>query len=327
MNATNVKNFEVGNTYEGVYLMTNLSRAEGKNGTYMKFNLQDSTGTISAKKWEDVPEITGSCFVQVTVSVDTYMNVPQAIVKKVERVENPTQEQKANCLPYTPYDINAMWAMLNDIISGINDSELRTLVSDMIVSAADNIRNIPAARGVHHDTIGGLLHHVTEMAKTAVVLADIYPVVNKDLLVSGTILHDYAKIREFAINELGLVDKYTIEGNLLGHLAMGAEMIESRAKELGVSADKILLLKHMVLSHHGNREWGAVQLPSTPEASLLFLIDMISSRMEIYRKEYLKLEVGQLADEPCRALDGVRVYKHSMAPIEVHNYLCDEKFE
>lgn len=326
MEIMNIKNFEVGNTYEGVCLIKDITRADGKNGRYMSFNLQDGTGAIAAKKWEDDPSITGSCFVEATVDVSAYMNKPQAIVRKMKVIE-PSKEQKAACLPCSPYDADDMWAVLNNIIAGIEDNELRNLVSVMITSIADKIKTIPAARGVHHDTIGGLLHHTTEMASTAVALARIYPVVNKDLLVAGTILHDYAKVREFAINELGLVDKYTIEGNLLGHLAMGAEMVENEAKKLGISYERILLLKHMILSHHGNREWGAVQLPCTPEASLLFLIDMISSRMEIYRKEYAKLEVGQIADEPCRALDGVRVYKHPLAPTEIPGYIGGEPFE
>lgn len=315
MEHISIKNFTDGMAVEGMYVVSEVSTAVTTKGDpYMKITLQDSTGKFFCNAWFVDASIAAGQIAEVVMKVKTYNNSLNGNITSIKTVMDPlSQEQLAELLPYTPYNIDEMWERLGALIGSIGDTELRNLVSAMINEASAQYRSMPAARGVHHDTIGGLLQHTLEMALTADNVAGIYPVVNRDLLVAGTILHDYAKIREFCINQLGLCDKYSLEGNLLGHLHMGACMVEEKGRQLGISEEKILLLKHMLLSHHGNREWGAVQLPSIPEASMLFLIDMISSRMEIFRKEYDKLAVGERSVEPCRVLDGAFVYHHGMS--------------
>ena len=132
-------------------------------------------------------------------------------------------------------------------------------------------------------------------------------VIDRDLLLTGTLLHDFAKSKEFAFSELGLVTNYSTGGQLLGHLVMGAQEVADTAKELGIPNDKSMLVQHMILSHHGEPEFGAAVRPLFAEAELLSCIDMIDSRMEIYREVLNDLSVGEFSDR-IFALER-RVYK------------------
>ena len=128
-------------------------------------------------------------------------------------------------------------------------------------------------------------------------------------MLTGTLLHDFKKREEFGFSELGLVTEYTVKGQLLGHLVMGAQEIAAVAAELGVPEKKSVLLQHMILSHHGEPEWGAAVRPMCAEAELLSYIDLIDSRMEIYKENFEATPVGEFSDR-IYALDGKRIYHH-----------------
>ena len=168
---------------------------------------------------------------------------------------------------------------------------------------------VSGSRTFHHSGVHGLLQHTAEMAKTAEIVAPIYPVINKDLLVAGTILHDLAKVEEYVFDTNGIATDMSIDGMLFGHLFLGAEKIREYGKRYGISEDIIRPLAHMIACHHGNQEWGAIQKPCTPEAVALFLIDMMSAKMEMFRVEYENLEPGQIAADKNMGLDGIRVYR------------------
>ena len=146
--------------------------------------------------------------------------------------------------------------------------------------------------------------------KTAVWLAGLYgDFLDRDLLLAGTFLHDFSKIQEFKVSQTGLVTDYTTEGQLLGHLVMGAQEAAEVCAACSVPSDRAMLLQHMILSHHGEPEFGAAVLPQCAEAELLSYIDLIDSRMEIYREVLEKTEVGQFSDR-IFALDNKRLYRH-----------------
>lgn len=160
----------------------------------------------------------------------------------------------------------------------------------------ESFRNIPAAKSVHHGFLSGLLMHTSNMMKTAEFLADIYSeVIDKSLLLAGTLLHDFAKAEEFTFSELGMVTDYSIKGKLLGHLVMGAQEIAEICKELGISDYKSMLLQHMLLSHHGQPDFGAAVIPQFAEAELLYYIDSIDSRMEIYAEALQEVPVNEFS--------------------------------
>ena len=138
--------------------------------------------------------------------------------------------------------------------------------------------------------------HTATMMKTADFLASVYgDIIDRSLLLAGTFLHDIAKEKEFTFSELGLVTEYSVKGQLLGHLVMGAQEVASVAAELGIPDDKSVLLQHMILSHHGEPEFGAAVKPICAESELLSQIDMIDSRMEIYRETLANLQPGEVS--------------------------------
>ena len=151
--------------------------------------------------------------------------------------------------------------------------------------------------------------HTGNMLKIADQLAELYAdTVDRDLLLAGTLLHDFAKEEEFTFSELGLVTEYSLKGKLLGHLAMGAQEIAEIAKELNVPEEKSVLLQHMILSHHGEPEFGAAVRPQCAESELLALIDLIDSRMEIYRETFASVPAGKFSQR-IFALDKT-IYHH-----------------
>ena len=162
---------------------------------------------------------------------------------------------------------------------------------------------------MHHSFLNGLLMHTLYMARIADYLAGLYgEVVNRDLLLAGTILHDVAKCDEFVTSPLGLVTEYSVPGELLGHLVMGAQAVAEAARELDVPEQKSLLLQHMLLSHHGDPEFGAAVRPMCAEAELLSLIDLVDSRMEIYKETMEETEPGRFSKRVF-ALDK-KIFRH-----------------
>lgn len=313
MENMNIINFQDGGKYEGVFIIKDLSYPQDKNGKeYTKFTIADSTGEIQVRQWLKNESLESSGFVKATIHCTSWNNTLSATAAEVAMIV-PSEEIRRSLIPSSYRDVEDMKRELHDLILTIQDEDMKKLITYAMNQTSEKFVEIPAARGMHHNELHGLLQHTLEMAKNASAIAPAYPCINRDLLVTGAILHDLSKDEEFSVNELGLVDKYSDDGNLLGHLYIGTKRVAEWCTQLNLPNDLSRCLQHMILSHHGQREWGAVQLPSTPEATALFLIDMMSSRMEMYRKEYLKLDKGQTAEEVNRGL-GVRVYKSLYAP-------------
>jgi len=165
----------------------------------------------------------------------------------------------------------------------------------------------PAAKSLHHAIRSGLLFHVVRMLRTAEALCRVYESINPDLLYAGVIIHDLAKIGELSSNTLGMAD-YTKEGKMLGHIIMGVEELARAGKELGVSDEVLLLLKHMVISHHYEAEYGSPKKPMFLEAELLHYIDMVDARIYDYENAVRNISPGEFSD-PVWSLDRRSVYK------------------
>ena len=197
------------------------------------------------------------------------------------------------------------------MLSAMEDTDYQRVCREMLSRHRDAFVTIPAAKSVHHSFVHGLLMHTAYMMKTALFLAKLYgDLLDRDLLLAGAFLHDFAKIREFSLSPTGLVADYSVAGQLLGHLVMGAEETAQVCRELNIPEEKSLLLQHMILSHHGTPEFGAAVVPACAESELLSYIDMMDSRMEIYRETLEKTEQGAFSDR-IFALDNKRIYRHS----------------
>ena len=192
----------------------------------------------------------------------------------------------------------------------MTDPDYKAVAKEFLDCHCESFRAIPAAKSVHHGFVHGLLMHTGNMVKIAAQLADLYPhVINRDLLITGTLIHDFAKRDEFTFSDLGLVSGYSVRGDLLGHLVMGAQEVSEVCWDLEIPEEKSVLLQHLLLSHHGKPEYGAAVVPLCAEAELLSLIDAIDSRMEIYRENLENTPLGQFSDR-IFALDGRRAYHH-----------------
>ena len=163
---------------------------------------------------------------------------------------------------------------------------------------------------VHDAVINGLIHHTYKMIRAAECIAEIYKnCIDRDLLITGVLLHDIGKIKEFSVNEYGLVTDYTEDGKFKGHLLLGSEMVRAKAIELGVNEEKIKLLENIILSHHGKPEYGALAQPLTLEAQIVHQIDMLDSRITAGIEGIKGVAYGEFSQK-IFSLDNIRLFKH-----------------
>lgn len=199
--------------------------------------------------------------------------------------------------PYKPEDMyQEILNLLRKEIS-VSDPEkldLIDLVKNIYEENKENLLYWSAAKSVHHNCYSGLLYHTFRMVRSAVMLSRVYPV-DRELLLAGTALHDIGKLSELETDNLGVAD-YSVDGNLFGHSLIGCEMVTKAASKNIYDEEKVRLLKHMIASHHGTLEFGAITKPSIPEAMLLHEIDMIDAQMYQYEQTLEKLEPGEMSD-------------------------------
>lgn len=312
---TNTKEFKVGDYLEGVYLLDSFTVrpiASGRS-TIMLANLRDKTGTIGCKIWnydgslttEDVGKA-----VYAAGPVGEYNGALQVTLDEL-RLATPEEEQATidRLVPTAPDAENGLWSIIMAAMNDMQDPDYRKICQVMMEEKKGLFRTIPAGKSVHHAFVRGLLMHTANMVKIATCLKGIYgDFIDQDLLMAGTILHDIGKLKEFDLSPLGLVTAYSTDGQLLGHLVLGAQAVADTARELGMPGEKSRLLQHLLLSHHGEPEFGAAVRPICAEAQLLSYIDLIDSRMESYREQLDKMKVGEVTN--ILPTFGGRVYKH-----------------
>ena len=267
------------------------SSAVTKNGKkYENVTLQDKTGTLDGKIWEPNSEGIGEFaqhdYVEIFGDVSVYNSALQISIKRARRCREGEYDP-ADYVPVSERDNDEMYEELKDIIKSITNKYLHKLLLSLFVENEEFVkrfRKSSAAKSVHHAFVGGLLEHTLGVAKLCDHFASTYPVLNRDLLVSAGLLHDIGKTREFSSFPQ---NDYTDAGQFLGHIVMGAQMIDRVA-----SADKEFppLLKqeleHCILAHHGKLEYGSPKLPMIPEAIALNLADETDSKMETMKELY-----------------------------------------
>ncbi|MEK7407555.1 MAG: HD domain-containing protein [Acidobacteriota bacterium] len=253
---------------------------------YLSLLLGDRTGEIDAKMWDNVAEVVDTFnrddFVKVKGLVHVYNNRPQFTVHKLVRVEESTIDP-ADFFPASARDPEEMFAELRAIVGSMENLHLRALL-DLFLEDEDiarRFRKAPAAKIIHHAHLGGLLEHVLSLATLCRLAVGHYPNIDGDLLLAGAILHDIGKIYELNYDR-GF--SYSTEGQLLGHIAMALRMIEQKAGRLAGFPPRLrALVEHMVVSHHGQLEFGSPKVPLFPEALLLHYLDDLDSKMDCMR--------------------------------------------
>ena len=299
---------------EGFYLLKSAFPKVTVSGKpFLTAVLADESGTIEAKVWDysgPIGERDAGKVIKVRGSVSDYRGALQVTVDKLRLAAEDDHVDVSRLVRVAPIDRAGAYADITRLVSTLEDADYRAVCEEMLRRHEDAFRTIPAAKSVHHSFLSGLLMHTYNMLRLADFLAAQYAgSVDRSLLLAGTLLHDFGKEREFTFSELGLVTDYSTKGQLLGHLVMGAQETAEVAEMLGIPEEKSVLLQHLLLSHHGEPEFGAAVLPQCAEAELLSLIDQIDSRMEIYREALAPLKSGEFSQR-IFALDNRRIYKH-----------------
>lgn len=308
--------------YEGFCI---IKSTEVKNTTkglpYLDMILSDAEGEISAKYWDYNPnaaeEYQAGEIVKVRGKISKYNGVDQFRVERIRRVNEGDDYRMEDLVKSSEYDGSAMYEELKNIALDMEDVHMKKIVLYLLERSREKLLYWPAAFKLHHAMRGGLLYHTLSIVRLAQNVCTIYPQIHKDLLISGAILHDIAKLDEFEVNETGIATGYSVEGNLIGHLAKGAILIDRAAKELGVPEEIAVLLEHIVLSHHGEPEFGAAVRPMLIEAEVLSELDMLDARIYEMSDAISATEIGSFTGR-LWALDNRKLFNHGMTP-------CDTK--
>ncbi len=277
-----------GTTIDEIFLVQNKDLRTTKNGSlYIQTQLSDRTGMIDARMWDaSTPffeSLGNDTFLRIKGRTEVYQNKIQLIIKQISK----TSQEDVNLedyLPATEQDVDKMFSELKKIVGSIKQSYLRRLL-DLFFSDKDFCRGFcsaPAAVQYHHAFLGGLLEHTLSVAKLGDTMAPLYPDLNRDLLICGIILHDIGKISELCYEKNF---HYSDEGQLIGHLISGVLMVEEKAKQIdGFPKTLLDLVRHLILSHHGEYEWGSPKLPMTLEAITLHYLDNIDAKIHAFNK-------------------------------------------
>ncbi len=303
----------MGDSFTGFYILKNaFNKTTNAGKPFLSASLADASATVEAKVWDyggPIGPADEGKVVKIQGLMQVFKGAPQVKVEKIRLAAPQDSYDLAELVPAAPIDLGAAYARVEDLVGSMRDPDYQAVCLELLRRHGPAFQRLPAAKSVHHGFVGGLLMHTVYMMETAEFLAGLYSeVIQRDLLLAGTLLHDIAKLEEFVTSQLGLVTEYSAKGQLLGHLVMGAQEVSEVSRELGIPEEKSVLLQHLLLSHHGQPEFGAAVPPQCAEAELLSQIDSIDSRMEIYRENLEKTPVGEFSQR-IFALDR-RIYHH-----------------
>jgi 3'-5' exoribonuclease len=248
--------------------------------------LSDRTGEVDSKMWDNVAEVIDAFdrddFVAVKALVQVYHNRPQLTIHKLRRMDD-SEVDFTDYFPSSARDAEEMWAELRGVAAGIGNAHLKALLEAILSDpdVAQRYKRAPAAKTIHHAYLGGLIEHVLSMCALAKQVAEHYPHVDRDLLLTGVVLHDIGKIHELKYDR-GI--SYSTEGQLIGHIEIAARMVAEKLHGMADFPPRLrTLVEHMILSHHGRLEFGSPKVPQFPEALLLHYLDDMDSKMECMR--------------------------------------------
>ncbi len=282
-----VKDLQSGTNVKAIFHIRALERSKKRNGAdFFRLTLGDSTGELNAVAWDNIEQflnnqIKRDDFVLVEGTVGTYQDSLQLTVTSAKPVDSSSVDLM-DFVASTPFDIENLKKELWDLVKQIEDEDLQRLTHFFFDDEAffDEFCKAPSAKTMHQAYIGGLLEHTVGVCKNAVAISNNYDGCNMSLLLAGCLLHDIGKIKEFSITT-GI--DYTDDGRLRGHIIIGLQMLEEAISALNdFPEQKKILLEHLLISHHGMKEWGSPRRPKTMEALILHFADYIDAYMSTY---------------------------------------------
>ena len=289
-----VREMTHGDSVEDVYLVADKQLRANRNGDlYLQVELRDKTGIISSRLWNASEALYRSFsdgdFVTVVGKVQLFQGAPQMIMSSISRAVRQHLDL-SDYLQQTPRDRDKLLARMKEILFGIGNPPLRALMECFLIDEelVDQLITAPAGIRNHHAYIGGLAEHIVNLLETVDRIGDLYLAVDRDLLLAGIFLHDLGKVRELSYRT---AFRYTDEGQLLGHLIIGVEMLTEKARQTEELTGEpfpnelLLRLKHMIVSHHGSYEYGSPKLPMTPEAIALHHLDNLDAKVHNFDQQ------------------------------------------
>lgn len=315
INLKKVNELKANDKIDGFFLIKSAELKTSSNSKkYMDFTLADKTGEINAKLWDveegDEERYISNMLIKVRGTVSLWQTTLQLRIEMIRSAIPSDNVIIEDFVAAAPLEPEYMYGEIFKYIDNMENEDIKKITSAIFRDVKDKLMSYPAAKKNHHAVRSGLLYHILTMLKAGEKLSGIYTFINKDLLYAGIILHDMSKLDEMDANELGIVSEYTIEGQLLGHITQGIKRLELVSKSLGADSEIVMMIQHMILSHHYEPEFGSPVKPMFPEAELLHHLDMIDARMYDMNRILGETESGSFS-ERIYSLEGRKIYKPS----------------
>lgn len=295
------------------------AKTSSKGDTYLDFTLGDSTGEINGKLWRytaaEHGEYKANDIVKIRGTISQYNGTDQL---RIERIRHTIEQDGVSVEDFvrtSGYSSEQMYNEIFSIANSFSDNALKLIVTEILSDNREALLYWPAAFKLHHAIRGGLLMHTLSIVRLCEGVCKIYPFIDRELLLTGAILHDIAKLSEFNVGNTGIAEGYTVEGNLLGHLAMGATVVDKYAEKLGIDRKTSVLLQHMILSHHGEPEYGAAVRPMFIEAEVLSELDLMDARIYEMREAVSSAKPEDFSGK-LWALDNRKLFNHTRTDLD-----------
>lgn len=297
----------------------------GNNKIYLDLKLGDKTGEVNSKKWDVaddekdmLEEIKEGDLVKVKASVTDWQNQKQLRVTRIRKAVDSDGLKLEDFVKAAPENPVHMYEYILNVAKSMEDEDLRRVTVRVLEDNREKLMYYPAAMRNHHAEFAGLLWHMKRMVMAGLKLCDVYTDLDKDLLAAGVIVHDIEKIHEIHSDLNGVSPGYSFEGQMLGHIVMGIKYLEKLGDELGISREKLIMLEHMILSHHYEPEFGSPKKPLFPEAEMLHYLDIMDARMFDMSEALSTAEPGDFSDRVW-TLDNRRLYKPQVDTPEMND--------
>ncbi|WP_017728685.1 3'-5' exoribonuclease YhaM [Halalkalibacterium ligniniphilum] len=304
--------YNVGENLESYFMIKSATKAIASNGKpFLTLILCDHTGEIEAKLWgcspEDEATFISTAIVHISGSVTEYRGRNQLKIASIRPTTALDNVKTADFVRAAPLSQDDMLDQITQYIFEMKNANIQRITRHLLKKHQTAFLESPAATKNHHEFVSGLAYHVVCMLNVAKALAALYPTLDTDLLYAGVILHDLGKVRELS----GPLDTaYTVEGKLLGHISIMVNEIGEASKELGIEGEEVMVLQHLVLSHHGKGEWGSPKAPLIREAEVLHMIDNIDAKMNMMDRSLERVQPGEFS-ERVMAMENRSFYKPS----------------
>ncbi len=289
-------------------------RVDSRKREYLDVTLGDKTGEVTSKKWDIqygekafLMSLKSGDIVKVDAGINLWQGNVQLKINKIRLLNDEDVIELSDFIKTAPESSESMYNYILDKAMNMEDEDFRNLAVTILEDNKEKLMYYPAASKNHHAEYGGLLYHMKRMIMSAEAQCNVYPILKRDLLYTGVIIHDMEKINEIDANEYGISSGYSMEGQMLGHIVQGVREIDKRCERLEISREKAIMLEHMILSHHYEPDFGSPKKPLFPEAEMLHYLDIVDARMFDIEEALKGVDQG-IFSERVRVLDNRKMY-------------------